>query len=123
MIERARANANKQHVRSSGTLDFVVGDVAHLPFPDGSFDAVVSTMSMHHWADTAAGLAEIERVLRPGGRAVIWDFRPGGVPLHPHMPDPLGLIDQSSLRITKVEPWRWPWRFALTRRIELMRRR
>src|SRR5215211_560247 len=37
---------------------------------------------MHHWADPTAGLAEIGRVLRPGGRALVWDFRPGVRP-HP----------------------------------------
>jgi ubiquinone/menaquinone biosynthesis C-methylase UbiE len=36
---------------------------------------VVSTISMHHWADPAAGLREIVRVLRPGARAWIYDFR------------------------------------------------
>ncbi len=35
----------------------VVGGVAALPFPDGSFDLVVSTLSMHHWADAGAGQA------------------------------------------------------------------
>jgi ubiquinone/menaquinone biosynthesis C-methylase UbiE len=55
--------------------------VAALTFPDRSFDLVVSTLSMHHWADPAAGLAEIGRVLRPDARALIWDFRPGGRPI------------------------------------------
>jgi ubiquinone/menaquinone biosynthesis C-methylase UbiE len=58
-----------------------VGDVAALAFPDRSFDLVVSTLSMHHWADPAAGLAEIGRALRPGARALIWDFRPGVRPI------------------------------------------
>jgi ubiquinone/menaquinone biosynthesis C-methylase UbiE len=35
-----------------------VGDVAALAFPDRSFNLVVSTLSMHHWADPAAGLTE-----------------------------------------------------------------
>ena len=51
----------------------LVGDVAALAFPDRSFDLVVSTLSMHHWADPTAGLAEIGRVLRPGGRALVLD--------------------------------------------------
>jgi SAM-dependent methyltransferase len=36
--------------------------------PDRSFDLVVSTLSMHHWSDPTAGLAEIGHVLRPGAR-------------------------------------------------------
>src|SRR5262249_23220193 len=81
MIERARANAERSRgddVRPS----FLVGNAASLPFPEGSFDLVVSTLSMHHWADATAGLGEIRRVLRPGGRALVWDFRAGALPLH-----------------------------------------
>jgi SAM-dependent methyltransferase len=118
MIERARANAER--VGPDERLpSFVVGDVAALPFSARSFDVVVSTFSMHHWSDPPAGLAEIGRVLRPGGRAFIWDFRPGAVPLHRHMTDPIAHLDGSSLLVVDVRPWRWPWRFTLSRRIEL----
>jgi len=119
MIERARANADRaSHERRPS---FLVGDVASMPFPDGSFDLVVSTMSMHHWADPAAGLTEIARVLRPGARALVWDFRPGYVPLHGELPDPVEHTRDSPLRVVSATPWRWPWRFSLTQRIELAR--
>ena len=83
-------------------------------------------MSMHHWADPTAGLAEIGRVLRPGGRALIWDLRPGVRPhpfgpRHAHIPDPVDHTHGSPLRVVNVTPWRWPWRFTLTQRIELAR--
>ena len=119
MIERARANAERA-VPTERRPAFVVGGVAALPFPDASFDLVVSTLSMHHWADAAAGQAEINRVLRPGGRALVWDIRPGVVPLHRHQPDPLERVGGSSLRLAGATPWRWPWRLALTQRIELI---
>ena len=51
-----------------------VADVADLPFPDGSFDLVVSSFSSHHWDDPAAAVPHLARVLRPGGRLVIYDF-------------------------------------------------
>ena len=53
-----------------------VADVRALPYPDGSIDLVVSSLSLHHWTDVPAGLAEIRRVLRPDGRAWIYDVRP-----------------------------------------------
>jgi len=119
MIERARANADR--VGDERLPSFLVGDVASMPFRDGSFDLVVSTMSMHHWADPTTGLAEIDRVLRPGARALIWDFRPGFQPFHGDMPDPIEHTYGSPLRVVGVTPWRWPWRLNLTQRIELVR--
>jgi ubiquinone/menaquinone biosynthesis C-methylase UbiE len=126
MIARARANASRTRNGGERRPSFLVGDVAALAFPDRSFDLVVSTLSMHHWADPTAGLAEIGRVLRPGARALIWDFRPG-VRLHPfgpehaHLPDPAEHARRAWLRVVSATPWRWPWRFTLTQRTELVR--
>lgn len=117
MIARARANAAREG--AGARPSFLVADAASMAFPDGSFDLVVSTLSMHHWADPAAGLSEIGRVLRPGGRALIWELRPGGLPLHRDVPDPALYTTESKLRLLQARPWRWPWRFTLTQRIEL----
>ena len=73
MIARATSTANRTR---TSNLRFRVGDVAALPFADNSVDLVVSTLSLHHWDDPAAGLNEIVRVLAPGGQAWIYDFRP-----------------------------------------------
>jgi ubiquinone/menaquinone biosynthesis C-methylase UbiE len=70
MIDRARRGPG------ASTVTFTVADVADLPFGSGTFDLVVSSISQHHWVDPAAGMREIARVLRPGGRAWIYDFRP-----------------------------------------------
>jgi ubiquinone/menaquinone biosynthesis C-methylase UbiE len=121
MVERARVNAARA-VNGEGPLpSFLVGDVASLSFPDASFDLVVSTFSMHHWADPAAGLADIGRVLRPGGRALVWDLRPGIVPFHAHVPDLTAATRGSSLTVVSATRWPWPWRVALAQRIELLR--
>ena len=55
---------------------FLLGDAAALPIGDASFDAVVSTLSLHHWADPGTVFAEIGRVLRAGGVALVYDLRP-----------------------------------------------
>jgi SAM-dependent methyltransferase len=50
------------------TIRFEEADAEALPFADGSFDAVVANFGVHHFPDPAPALAEIRRVLRPGGR-------------------------------------------------------
>ncbi|HZA32964.1 MAG TPA: class I SAM-dependent methyltransferase [Propionibacteriaceae bacterium] len=75
MIDRATAAAEIRATPGASPISFQIADVADLPFDDRSVDLVVSTISMHHWADPAAGLREIVRVLRLGGRAWIYDFR------------------------------------------------
>jgi SAM-dependent methyltransferase len=119
MIERARINAGRA-LGDDRRPSFVVGDAASLAFPDGSFDLVVSTMSMHHWEDPIAGLREIARVLRPGGRALVWDLRPGVVPVHAHVPDVTEHVEGSGLSVASAAPWRWPWMLRLTQRVELV---
>jgi SAM-dependent methyltransferase len=110
VVARARANADRPGNSDQRRPSFLVGDVAALAFPDGSFDLVVSTLSMHHWADPTAGLAEIGRVLRPDARALIWDFRPGVRPhpfgpRHAEMPDPVDHARRSPLRVVNATPW------------------
>jgi SAM-dependent methyltransferase len=72
MAERAARRAEEAGLGERVSLE--VGDVGALPFPDASFDAVVSTLSLHHWPDPVRGLAEVHRVLRPGGEARIYDL-------------------------------------------------
>lgn len=55
-------------------LRVVVGTAEELPFPDSSFDLVVSTTSFDHWSDQAGGLRECARVLAPGGRLALTDL-------------------------------------------------
>jgi SAM-dependent methyltransferase len=51
-------------------VDAQVGDVQQLPFADGSFDCAVAAWMLFHVPDIDRGLAELGRVLRPGGRLV-----------------------------------------------------
>lgn len=54
----------------------VRGDLTSLPFRSGSFDVVISGLALGHAADLFACLAEIARVLRPGGSLLYSDFHP-----------------------------------------------
>ena len=77
MIDRAERKASRLAPSGSGRRPtFVVADAASMPFADETFDVVVSSYAVHHWPDRHAGLAEMMRVLKPGGRAIIWDIAP-----------------------------------------------
>lgn len=119
MIERARRQARRAMAGGQQLPDFIVGDATALPFPDATFDLVVSTLSMHHWAEPAQGLAEVGRVLRPGGRALVWDVRPNLTRFHGNVPD--SLADMPGLNLIDSTPWRWPWRMRLLIRHEFVR--
>jgi demethylmenaquinone methyltransferase/2-methoxy-6-polyprenyl-1,4-benzoquinol methylase len=72
MLERAR--------RKSGSVEWVEGDLLRLPFDDGSFDAATVGFGVRNVADLEPALAELRRVLRPGGRLAILEItRPRGL--------------------------------------------
>ncbi|HEX4521014.1 MAG TPA: ubiquinone/menaquinone biosynthesis methyltransferase [Gaiellaceae bacterium] len=71
MLERAR--------RKAPELDWVEGDLLALPFEDGSFDSATVGFGVRNVADLELGLAELRRVVRPGGRLAILEItRPRG---------------------------------------------
>lgn len=59
--------------RGLGNLTVSLGDVTELAFDDGSFDAAVTRFSLHHIPVPGRVIAELARVVRPGGRVVICD--------------------------------------------------
>jgi SAM-dependent methyltransferase len=54
-------------------LDLRVGSAGSIPYPDASFDVAVSTQVLEYVADVPAALAELRRVVRPGGRILVLD--------------------------------------------------
>jgi demethylmenaquinone methyltransferase / 2-methoxy-6-polyprenyl-1,4-benzoquinol methylase len=72
MLVRAR--------RKSESVEWVLGDVTALPFDDSSFDAVTVGFGIRNVPDLDVGLAELARVLRPGGRVACLEItRPEGM--------------------------------------------
>jgi ubiquinone/menaquinone biosynthesis C-methylase UbiE len=71
------AHARAKAARRNAPIEFKIGVIEQLPFPDQTFDVVFSTLMMHHLPAPLKrqGLAEIARVLKPGGRLVIADFK------------------------------------------------
>src|SRR5947209_1349681 len=70
------ANAEAEGV--AGRVEVRTADARQLPFADGEFDAVVSSSALHNIYDAAGrrqALAEIVRVLKPGGRVAVFDVR------------------------------------------------
>lgn len=69
LVEIARANLRKAGIEA----DVRVGNVEELPYPEASFDTVLSTMAFTGYPNGRRALSEMVRVLRPGGRLVIID--------------------------------------------------
>ncbi len=67
VAERARRNA----VAAGHPLRLLRADIRELPFPTGSFDAVYTMGTIEHIDEYRDSLREIQRVLRPGGRAIV----------------------------------------------------
>ncbi|POB11737.1 methyltransferase type 11 [Sulfobacillus sp. hq2] len=70
MLEEGRAVAKQQGL----AVEWVVGDVHHLPWPEGTFDAVTCRRAAHHFRDLPKFLQECLRVLRAGGHLGISDM-------------------------------------------------
>ena len=72
----------REKLRTSTIPGAVVAATAEaLPFAAGAFDTAVSASTLHDWDDPHAGLAEIRRVLRPGGELLLLDWHRDPLPM------------------------------------------
>jgi ubiquinone/menaquinone biosynthesis C-methylase UbiE len=95
----------------------VVGVAENLPLPDRSVDLLVSRGSIFFWEDPVKGLREVQRVLRPGGKAYIGGGAGSGYPAA----DEAQLIEQRNKNLEGEEAEKWQ-RFVELRRPEQMRK-
>lgn len=71
MLEVGRKEAKKAGI---DTMQFVTGLVEEIPFADGHFDLVLTRLAFHHFTEIERPFAEMNRVLKPGGKLVIIDM-------------------------------------------------
>lgn len=106
LLDRARERAAAERLE----LTFRQADAEALPFPDGSFDAIVSTFGVMFVADHERAAAELLRVCKPGGKVGMANWTPEGFigqvfrTIGKHVPPPAGA----------KSPARWGTRAALT---------
>lgn len=74
LLDAARAKAAAEGL----TIEYRLGDAESLPFADGSFDAVISTVGVMFAARQEAAAAELARVVRKGGRIALTTWTPDG---------------------------------------------
>jgi ArsR family transcriptional regulator len=89
MLKAARAKGEAQNDRFAGSLEFRTGDAHALPLDDAEVDAAFAHMVLHSLETPETAILEMARILKPGGRCIIVDFR-----AHEHawMAGELGLL-------------------------------
>src|SRR5262245_51145253 len=90
---------------SDGALTFAVIDAQALPFPTASVDAVIANHMLYHVPEQSRALAEIQRVLKPGGR--LYASTVGQC----HLGEIAALVERFDTRLTS---WRGPTVFSFT---------
>jgi demethylmenaquinone methyltransferase/2-methoxy-6-polyprenyl-1,4-benzoquinol methylase len=75
------AVARRRKLADGYASEFVQADALALPFPDGTFDGVTIAYGLRNVADLPAALAEVRRILAPGGRVVVLDFGKPDLPI------------------------------------------
>jgi len=120
MVEASRRMAE----RLGMPADIRVADAERLPFPDGRFDTVVATFALCCVPDERAALAEMVRVLKPGGSLLLADTVASSNPLarllehasdlisvpmegHHQTRRPLPVVESLGLRVVEVEEEHW----------------
>lgn len=104
MLKKARALARRE---GFDNVTFRRGDVSRLPFPDGSFDLVVTRASFHHFPEPEQALTEMVRVLKRNGRVLISDNTSKNVPEKSRLQNTLEkLRDPSHVEMLPLRKWR-----------------
>jgi ubiquinone/menaquinone biosynthesis C-methylase UbiE len=106
-VEIAAAKASE----AGASIDFRHGDAAALPLPDESIDLTYCTAAFKNFSQPVKAMAEMHRVLRPGGTALIYDLRPDLTDA-----DIGVLVRDMKLGTVNAALTRWTFKHMLTRR-------
>jgi len=93
MVHQARERCRQAKLAN---VQAMVGLGEKLPFPDRHFDAAVSRVTLHHVQDPHAVLAEMTRILKPGGRSVVADIVSSDLPAESDLHNALEIIRDPS---------------------------
>jgi ubiquinone/menaquinone biosynthesis C-methylase UbiE len=70
-LSGVQLDAARERLRDDPRFEIVEGDIFHLPFEDATFDTVVCIRVIHHFEDPRPAIAEMARILKPGGVLVL----------------------------------------------------
>ena len=103
MLERARAQAAE---RGLANFETRLGDAAELPFGDAAFDLVSCRVCAHHFGRARRAVAEMARVLRPGGQLLVVDSVSPEDPAQDTFLNAVELLrDPSHVRNYRISEW------------------
>ncbi|CAN5633681.1 class I SAM-dependent methyltransferase [soil metagenome] len=121
LVIAADRSPGARHVRA---------DVHQLPFRGRSFDAVVSSSSLHHWARPSQVLTGIRKLLRPGGRLVLTDWADDFLPTRvlslilrvtdrSHVrtftsAELCAMLEQTGFDVQRIQLYRFGWKWGFT---------
>jgi demethylmenaquinone methyltransferase/2-methoxy-6-polyprenyl-1,4-benzoquinol methylase len=71
MLDVGIKNASEAGI---GNMEFIHGLIEEIPFPEASFDVVMTRLSFHHFQEMKKPFSEMDRVLKPGGKAVVLEL-------------------------------------------------
>jgi ubiquinone/menaquinone biosynthesis C-methylase UbiE len=104
MLEVAAAEAK---ARGHRQIETCAGPAERLPFPDSSFDLVVTRYSAHHWMDASRAVREAARILKPNGRLIVIDVLAPENPLMDTVLQTVEILrDLSHVRDYRESEWR-----------------
>ena len=100
----AQARARNATAIKDGRVDLRHGSVEHLLFDDNAFDKALAINSMQVWADSAAGLREMRRVMKPGGRVAL-GFTPYSGQQNEGLPQTLTAAGFTKAAVVEKDRW------------------